>query len=175
MTLQEKTGVFSCKRNLGINMKRIEKQSVSRIYGKGRGWCLTPKDFLDIGSRSAVDSALSRLENKGTIRRLSRCLYDYPRKHPEIGLLAPNVNTVAQALSNRDAARLQPSGAYAANLLGLSLQVPAKIIFLTDGKDSERPIVLTKDRKTVGVALNAVICSCRIISGIASRPSSLTL
>ncbi len=114
-------------------MKSIEKRMVNRIYGKGRGWCFTPRSFLDIGGRSAIDPALSRLAKKGTIRRLARGLYDYPRKHPKIGLLAPNPSAVARALTNRDSARLQPSGAYAANLLGLSEQVPAKIVFLTEG------------------------------------------
>jgi hypothetical protein len=37
-------------------------------------------------------------------------------------------------LGSRDAVRLQPSGAYAANLLGLSAQVPMKIVYLTDGR-----------------------------------------
>ncbi len=114
-------------------MKSIEKQIISRIYGKGRGRCFTPREFLDIGGRSAIDSALSRLARKGTIRRLARGLYDYPLKHPKIGLLAPNPSAVARALTNRDSARLQPSGAYAANLLGLSEQVPAKIVFMTEG------------------------------------------
>ena len=33
-----------------------------------------------------------------------------------------------------------PEGAWAANLLGLSTQVPAKIIYLTDGPNNEVPI-----------------------------------
>jgi hypothetical protein len=60
-------------------------------------------------------------------------LYDYPREHPQLGRLAPETDAIARALSGRDAVRLQPSGAYAANLLGLSEQVPMKVVFLTDG------------------------------------------
>jgi len=82
-------------------MKSIEKRMVNRMHGKGRGWCFTPRSFLDIGGRSAIDPALSRLAKKGTIRRLARGLYDYPRKHPKIGLLAPNPSAVARALTNR--------------------------------------------------------------------------
>lgn len=114
-------------------MQSIDNKIISRIYGKGRGWCFTPKSFSDLGSPEAIRVTLFRLARKGTIRHLSRGLYDYPKKHPKIGLLAPNPNEVARALSSRDATRLQPSGAYAANLLGLSEQVPAKIVFLTDG------------------------------------------
>lgn len=67
------------------------------------------------------------------IRKLARGLYDYPRSHPDLGFLSPSVEAVANALKGRDAIRIQPSGAYAANLLGLSQQVPMKVVFLTDG------------------------------------------
>jgi hypothetical protein len=88
---------------------------------------------LDLGSRDAVDKALSRLATKGTIRRLARGLYEYPREHPELGILSPDIEKVAKALAGKDRIRLQPAGAYATNLLGLSEQVPAKVVFLTDG------------------------------------------
>ena len=92
-----------------------------------------PGDFLDLGSREAVDLALHRLARKGTIRRLARGVYDFPKEHPVLGLLAPSAADVARALAGRDRTRLQPAGAYAANILGLSEQVPAKAVFLTDG------------------------------------------
>ena len=94
---------------------------------------LVPVDFLDIGSRESVDLALHRLARKGTIRRLARGVYDFPQEHPVLGLLSPSPDTVARALAGRDRTRLQPAGAYAANALGLSEQVPAKAVFLTDG------------------------------------------
>jgi hypothetical protein len=114
-------------------MKSIEKSIISRIRGKGRGACFTPKAFLDHGSPEAVRIALHRLERRGILRRLARGLYDYPKQHPTIGFLSPSPDEVAKALSERGASRLQPSGSYASNLLGLSEQVPARIVFLTDG------------------------------------------
>src|SRR6185436_8621034 len=105
----------------------------SRIYGHGRGAVFTPNDFLDLGGRDAVDKALSRLTARGVIRRLARGLYEYPREHPDLGTLSPNLEKVAKALAGKHRIRLQPTGAYAANVLGLSEQVPAKIVFLTDG------------------------------------------
>jgi len=60
-------------------------------------------------------------------------LYDYPRRDPELGILAPSLGRIVKALETRDAVRLQPSGAYAANLLGISNQMPMKLVFLTDG------------------------------------------
>ena len=111
----------------------IENKIVSRIYGNKRGWVFTPNHFLDLGSCTAVAQSLVRLAKSGTIRRLTRGLYDYPAKHPDFGVLPPNYNRVAQALVGRDNLKIQPSGAYAANLLGLTEQVPAKIVFFTDG------------------------------------------
>ena len=80
-----------------------------------------------------MTSSLRRHKNEGTIRQLARGLYDYPRTDPQIGVLAPSMEQITAALEARDAVRLQPSGACAANLLGLSDQVPMKIVFLTDG------------------------------------------
>jgi len=114
-------------------MQHIITKVKSRIYGKGRGWVFTQNHFLDIGSRGAIDMALTRLMKGGTIRRLTRGIYDYPKSHSKLGKLPPEPQMVAQAVAGKDNLRVQPSGAYAANLLGLSTQVPAKIIFLTDG------------------------------------------
>ena len=114
-------------------MQTIDSKLKSRIYGHGRGSVFTPNDFLDLGGRDAVDKALSRLATRGEVRRLARGLYEYPREHPELGTLSPDIEKVAKALAGKDRLRLQPAGAYATNLLGLSEQVPAKAVFLTDG------------------------------------------
>ena len=111
----------------------IEKKVIDRIYGHGRGWVFTPRHFLDLGARPAITSALTHHTDAGRIRLLARGLYDYPKHHPRFGRLAPSTDAVAQALAGRDVVRVQPSGAYAANLLGLSGQVPMKLVFLTDG------------------------------------------
>jgi hypothetical protein len=114
-------------------VQTIDAKLKSRIYGGGRGYVFIPNGFLDLGKRDAVDKALSRLAACGTIRRLARGLYEYPREHPELGMLSPDIEKVAKALAGKDRIRLQPSGAYATNLLGLSEQVPARVVFLTDG------------------------------------------
>src|SRR6202162_2390595 len=111
----------------------IDSMILAAINGRGRGAVFVPADFLALGSREAVDLALHRLARKGTIRRLARGVYDFPKEHPVLGLLSPSAEAVARALAGRDHTRLQPAGAYAANALGLSEQVPAKAVFLTDG------------------------------------------
>jgi hypothetical protein len=118
----------------------VHNKVLDRIYGKGRGWVFTPKRFLDLGPRAAVDKALNRLADGKTIRRLTRGLYDYPEKHPKLGLLSPSPDAIAKAISEKDESRLQPSGPYAVNRLGLSQQVPAKIVYLTDG--AEKSVVI---------------------------------
>lgn len=111
----------------------VDSKVVRRIVRRGRGSVIVPGDFLDLGSREAIDLALHRLAKKGTVRRLARGVYDYPKTHPKLGTLLPPAETIARALAGRDRTRLQPAGAYAANVLGLSEQVPAKAVFLTDG------------------------------------------
>src|SRR3990167_2458366 len=122
----------------------IDNMIVSRIYGRHRGWVFTPMQFLDLGSRMAVDQTLGRLTKAGIIRRLTRGLYDYPAKHPDFGDLPPNYDRIAQALVGRGNLKIQPSGAYAANLLGLTEQVPAKIVFFTDGPN--RKVQISKQK-----------------------------
>lgn len=106
---------------------------LASIQARGRGSVFVPADFLDLASRSAIDVALHRLVRRGTIRRLARGVYDFPKEHPVLGRLQPPPDVVAKALAGRDRTRLQPAGAYAANALGLSDQVPARAVFLTDG------------------------------------------
>ena len=113
--------------------KSIDSRILASIRGRGRGSVFVPVDFLGLGSRQAVDIALHRLARKRKIRRLARGVYDFPKEHPVLGPLMPSAEAVAKALAGRDRTRLQPAGAYAANILGLTEQVPAKAVFLTDG------------------------------------------
>jgi hypothetical protein len=119
---------------MGKHKQSIDLKILSWVYGHGRGSVFTPSHFRGFGSRTAIGLALMRHTRAGTIRQLAWGLYDYPQQHPSLGLLNPTIDAVARALVGRDAARVQSSGAYAANLLGLSDQIPMKVVFLTDGK-----------------------------------------
>ena len=111
----------------------VDSKILARIKRRGPGSVVVPADFLDLGSRQAIGVALHRLAKDGTIRRLARGVYDLPKTHPLMGELSPTIEDVAKSLADRDRIRLQPTGAYALNLLGLSEQVPAKVVFLTEG------------------------------------------
>lgn len=116
-----------------MNTQTTRNKVTSRIYGKKRGWVFTSSDFCDIGSILAVRKTLERLTQKEVIRRLGRGLYDYPRLHQVIGKVAPNYREVGKAFARKNKCRILPSGGYAANALGINLDVPAKTVFLTDG------------------------------------------
>lgn len=116
-------------------MQSLRNQILARIRGKGRGCVFSSKDFLDLGDRNPVDKALSRLWAQGIIRRVTTGIYDFPREDVEVGgRLSPDIHQVAQTIARKNGVCIQPSGALAANLLGLSTQVPAKIVYLTNGK-----------------------------------------
>jgi len=113
--------------------KSLIKSIENRIVNNNRGWCFTQDHFRDLGSYDAIRQALSRLNKVGFIHRLAPGLYHFPRYHNEIGELPPKIENVITAIKESQKIKCQPSGAYAANLLGLSEQVPAKIVVLTDG------------------------------------------
>ena len=117
------------------NPTTFETQILRRIQGLGRGSVFSARDFADLGTRSTVDWVLQQLTTKGKIRRLSRGIYDYPQTSAIVGLVPPDPYQVARAITNRDGSRLQPTGAYAANLLGLSDQIPARSEFLTESDE----------------------------------------
>jgi hypothetical protein len=95
----------------------------------------TPVDFVDAGSRDAVDQALHRLVKDAAIRRLAHGLYDRPRlnsltRQPN----TPDPKAVIDALARRDKSRMLVDGITAANDLGLSDAVPAKVVVHTDAR-----------------------------------------
>jgi hypothetical protein len=121
-------------------MNDVTDKIKRRIRAKQRGWVFTPKDFLDLGSRAAVDQVLSRLVRQGVIRRLDRGVYDFPKQHPDLGVLTPPADDLARVLAGRSGDIVFPSGAMAANLLGFSTQIPAKPAYLTNGVSRTRTL-----------------------------------
>ncbi len=148
-------------------MQSVENKIVSRIYGLQRGWAFSRNDFLDLGGDDLVRKALSNLEAKGTIRRVLRGLYDYPRFSNLMNeQMGPDLDQVARALARRSGWRIQPSENTALNLLGLSTQVPAQAVYLSDGPS-----------KTVAVGTRELIFKKRILkeSGFKFRESELVV
>jgi hypothetical protein len=124
-------------------MQTIEDKIVSRIYGRGRGWAFGANDFSAEFGRSTIDWALSRLVASGTIRRVCRGVYDYPKFSALLQQeLSPDFDQVAQAFARKFNWRIQPAGDAALNLLGISTQVPGRLVYLSDGPNRQYDIGL---------------------------------
>jgi hypothetical protein len=118
-------------------MLSVEKQIERSIKSRIRGALVFPEDFNRFGSPEAIRQALGRLEAKGLIIRVSHGIYVRPVVSKAIGVLHPTAEEVAFAIAKRDKIRMIPTGSYALNALGLSNQLPMKIVFLTDGSPRE--------------------------------------
>jgi hypothetical protein len=90
-------------------------------------------DFLDFGNPESVKKALLRLKEKEILVRLAHGIYLYPKIDKEFGVLFPSTEDIAKAIARRDKARIVLTGVQALNKLGLSTQVPMKVVYLTDG------------------------------------------
>jgi hypothetical protein len=119
-------------------MTAISSKILNRIKKHGRGWVFTPKDFLDLANRASIDNVLSRQVTKGFIARVGKGVYHFPKTHKILGLISADNDSLAKAIAGKTNDLIFPSGAYAANLIGLSTQVPAKVSYLTNGKSKSK-------------------------------------
>ena len=115
-------------------MQSIEHKILNRIYGHGRGWVFSKMDFIGSADDGTIRQTLARLADRGTIRRILRGLYDYPKFSDLLQeTLGPDLDKAAHALARKFGWRIQPSGNTALNQLGLSTQIPAHAVYLSDG------------------------------------------
>ncbi len=118
-------------------MKSVESKIVEAIKKISKGVLIFPEDFQELGTSEAVRLALHRLEKDTTITRVAQGIYVRPKSNKYIGNLIPSAEEVAEAIAKRDRIRTLPTGSYALNALGLSTQIPMKIVLLTDGSPRE--------------------------------------
>jgi hypothetical protein len=111
----------------------IEIQILDRIKKAGRGVLFFTDSFMAYGNAKAVSKALQRLVKAGEIERVAAGIYVRPIIDTVIGKVSTSVEDIAKAIARRDRARIVPTGVYALNRLGISTQVPLKVVFLTDG------------------------------------------
>lgn len=100
-----------------------------------RGSIFFPEDFSFVGGVKLVGAALMRLCDEGLIIRVAQGIYCYPQIDEKYGMgqLLPSIDEIAHAISNRDKSRIVPTGTYAMNILGLSTQLQANVVYYTDG------------------------------------------
>ncbi len=114
-------------------MNKIPELILSHAHGLPEGAVLSPKEFLHLGSRAAIDQALSRLAKEGKLQRVCRGTYVAPVSS-RFGVRSPAPEKVVQSMAAQRGDMVVPHGAAAANALGLTQQVPIKEMFLTSGR-----------------------------------------
>ena len=97
------------------------------------GNILFPTDFRGHGSQAAIKMALSRAVRAGKVQRLAQGIYFVPFIDPVLGELMPSAERVAEQLAEKEKVRITPAGAFALHKLGLTTQVPTRLVYLTDG------------------------------------------
>jgi hypothetical protein len=103
------------------------------LSNRKAGDLIFPTDFRGKGTESAIKKALSRLVHEGTLKRIAHGVYYIPKIDPLFGELYPSAEDVPQKIAAKEKVKIQPTGAYALNKLGLSTQVPTKLVYITDG------------------------------------------
>lgn len=116
-----------------LHTHSILQSSILNRMDEKPGTVCTLGDFADLAKRSAIDKALQRLTSTGDLRRIDRGLYDRPSVNSLTGLeSAPDYRSVIDAVTGRGQARYLVDGMTAANDLGLTNAIPARIEVLTD-------------------------------------------
>ena len=114
-------------------MPDLRSAVVQRVQDGPPAQVWTPVDFLDLGSRAAVDKVLQRLVTTGQLRRIDRGLYTTPRLNRLTNQPSgADYRQVIDALARRDQLRMLVDGMTAANDLGFTTAVPARVVIHTD-------------------------------------------
>ena len=111
----------------------LKNQILQRAQALPEGVPLRAKELLHLGARAAIDQALSRLLKSGHLLRAGRGLYVRPVE-TRFGVRPPSVPKVVEAMGASTGETFVPSGAAAANALGLTTQVPVRLVYLTSGR-----------------------------------------
>jgi hypothetical protein len=117
-------------------MPTIAEKILGQAKTLPEGALISAKELLHLGSRAAVDQALKRLEARNELMRLVRGVYVRPVK-TRFGVRAPSAERVVEGIAATRAETVVAHGAAAANSLGLTTQVPTKLVFLTSGKSRQ--------------------------------------
>ena len=111
----------------------IDNKILTKIKKAKRGTLFFGDNFSSFGSAETIRRTLNRLVEAGEIDRVAPGIFVRLQVDKIIGKITPKIEDIANAIARRDKAKIVPTGAYALNRLGLSTQVPMKIVYLTDG------------------------------------------
>lgn len=114
-------------------MEKTSTYITNSLLSRNPGDLIFISDFVGTGTEAAIRKSLSRLTQKGKLKRLAHGIYYIPKTDPILGELYPSAEEVAQKIAEKEKVHIHPTGVYALNRLGLSTQVPTKLVYLTDG------------------------------------------
>jgi predicted transcriptional regulator of viral defense system len=114
-------------------MNIVQKEIENRLSKSRKGQLIFLSDFRDIGSQAAIKMTLSRLSKDGKIKRIAHGIYLIPKLDPVLGEIYPSMEEIAEAVAKKEHVKIKPAGAYALHKLGLTTQVPTKLVYITDG------------------------------------------
>jgi len=118
-------------------MQSVDNKIENKIKKSKRGKIFFQDDFAVFGTPGAIRLALSRIEKRGLLFRVAHGIYSYPRLNKvewiDEKYILPSVDEIAHAIAKRDKIRIVPTASHALNVLGLSTQVPANVVYITDG------------------------------------------
>ncbi|MEO6962929.1 MAG: DUF6088 family protein [Puia sp.] len=114
-------------------MEIVHQHIIHSLSRKNPGDLIFPTDFRGIGTEAAIKKSLSRLAKIGPLKRLAHGIYYIPKTDPVLGELHPGAEEIAEMLARKEEIRIRPAGAAALHKLGLTTQVPMKLVYITDG------------------------------------------
>ncbi len=125
------------------SVKHIIELKINRFKP---GQVFLPSDFKELGTSTAIRKALSRLVESGQAERMGQGIYVIPKNDKIFGKVLPSMEQIAEVLAKKEHVKIKPSGQYALNKVGLSTQVPMRLVFLTTGNS-----------KRIQIGKNAII------------------
>lgn len=112
----------------------IMKQVRTRIEHAVPGDIFIPADFADLAEARKITMCLSRLHEDGTLEKVKRGVYMKPRYSQLLNRsVPPREEVVAKAIARNYGWTIVPCGDTALNMLGLSTQIPAVWLYVSDG------------------------------------------
>ena len=127
-------------------MNSVHKHIEHSVLRRKKGDLVFPTDFRSKGTLAAIKMALSRLSKEGKLKRLAHGIYYVPKTDPLFGAIYPVPEQVAEAIAKKEKVRIKPAGAFALHRLGLTTQVPTKLVYITDGENRQIKIGKTTIR-----------------------------
>jgi len=111
----------------------INSQIEAKIRRSRPGQIFLPSDFKDLGTSAAIRKTLSRLAKQESLIRMGKGIYVTAVHDKVFGAVLPSLDEIATELAKKEHVKIMPTGQYALNKIGFSTQVPAKLVFLTNG------------------------------------------